>query len=164
MALIVTACAAGCASPLSLSTIRRFRSSQSPRQGGDVALPASSTPTSRGIMMSRGSPDDSNSYNDDAFGLVFLTGGILSQDADFVGTFAILSAFAAACTRIGHVTRDARAPAAVATATLLVSPMVASIRRYGSLEYVAPPLPVELGLCLISVIWAFANKSREDSD
>ena len=163
MALLVTACVAGYASSLSPSSRRRFRSAQSSGWGGDVVLTANSL-TSRGIMMSRGSPDDANSYNDDAFGLIFLTGGILSQDADFVGTFALLSASAAACTRIGLVARDARAPAAVAISTLLLSPMVASIRRYGSFEYVTSPLPVEIGLCLISIVWAFVNKLREDGN
>ena len=110
------------------------------------------------------SPDEGNSYNDDAFGLVFLTGGFLSQDVDFVATFASLSAAAATFTGIGLVAKDERAPAAVATATLLLSPFVASIRQHGSLHYLSPPIPVEIGVCLISVIWSFVNKSREERE
>ncbi len=113
-------------------------------------------------MMGYKSPDEGNSYNDDAFGLVFLTGGVLSRDADFVATFATLSAAAAVFAGMGLVAKDERAPAAVATATLLLSPFVASMRQHGSLEYLSPPIPVEIGVCLISVVWSFVNKSREE--
>lgn len=108
------------------------------------------------------SPDEGNSYNDDAFGLVFIAGGVLSRDVDFVATFATLSAAAAAFTGMGLVPKDERAPAVVATSTLLLSPFVASIRQHGgSLEYLSTPIPVEIGVCLISVIWSFVNnKSR----
>jgi hypothetical protein len=169
LALFVTACAACCASSLlpyhRPTSVVSFRQS---RRGGAASSPplppAGPMTWSRGKMASRRSSDDASSYNDDAFGLVFLIGGILSQDADFVATFALLSASAAACTRTGLATKDERAPAAVAIATLLLSPIVASVRRYGSLEYISAPIPVECGLCLMSVIWAFVNKSREGSN
>ncbi|KAL7550632.1 hypothetical protein ACHAWF_013851 [Thalassiosira exigua] len=108
------------------------------------------------------SPDEGNSYNDDAFGLLFLTGGVLSQDVDFVGTFASLSAMAAVGTKLGFVRKDERAPAAVAMSTLLISPFVASLRTSGSLDSVAYPMPAEVGLCVLSSIWAFANWSRRE--
>lgn len=108
------------------------------------------------------SPDEGNSYNDDAFGLVFLTGGVLSQDVDFVATFASLSAIAAVGTSAGIIEKDERAPAAVALITILVSPVVSSLRQTGSLENIAPPMIVEIGLCIVSAIWAFVNWSRQE--
>jgi len=108
------------------------------------------------------SPDEGNSYNDDAFGLVFLTGGVLSQDLDFVGTFLTLSAVAAAGTSGGIFGKDDRAPAAVAALTLLLTPVVASVRQTGSLENIAPPAAIEIGLCTISAIWAFVNWSQAE--
>ena len=106
------------------------------------------------------SPDERNSYNDDAFGLVFLIGGLLSQDVDFVVTFASLSAIAAIGTNAKLVDKDERAPAVVAILTLLITPFISSLRQYGSVEQITTPLPVEIGLCTISAIWAFVNWSR----
>ena len=99
------------------------------------------------------SPDEENSYNDDAFGLLFLAGG--SQDVDFGGTFLVLSAIFAITKQ-----NDDRAPAAVAFMSLLISPVVSSLRQTGSLENISPPIPIEVGLCTISAIWAFVNWSR----
>lgn len=128
------------------------------RGGANSHTAAMTTMRARGYK----SPDEGNSYNDDAFGLVFIAGGVLSRDVDFVATFATLSAAAAAFTGMGLVPKDERAPAVVATSTLLLSPFVASIRQHGgSLEYLSTPIPVEIGVCLISVIWSFVNnKSR----
>ena len=99
------------------------------------------------------SPDEENNYNDDPFGLLFLAGG--SQDVDFAGTFLVLSAIAAITKQ-----NDDRAPAAVASMSLLISPVVSSLRQTGSLENISPPIPIEIGLCAISAIWAFVNCSR----
>ena len=116
------------------------------------------------MQMNYKSPDEGNSYNDDAFGFVFLTGGILTQDVDFVGTFAALSAIAAVGTGAGFVKKDERAPAVVATTTLLVAPVAASLRQSGSLGHLSAPMPAEFGLCLVSAAWAFFNWSRQDVD
>jgi hypothetical protein len=80
------------------------------------------------LQMNYKSPDEINSYNDDAFGLVFLTGGVLSQDVDFVASFAALSAIAAMGTNVGLIEKDERAPAAVAMLTLLITPAISSLR------------------------------------
>jgi hypothetical protein len=103
-------------------------------------------------------------YNDDAFGLVFLSGGLLTKDADFEGTFLILSAIAAASTSAGIVKTDTRLPGAVAVLTILISPIVASLRATGSLESLALPDPIEIGLCTVSFIWAFVIWSREKQE
>eukprot|EP00980_Cylindrotheca_fusiformis_P019699 scaffold6877_cov56-Cylindrotheca_fusiformis.AAC.3 len=110
-------------------------------------------------------------YNDDAFGLVFLSGGILTQSVDFSGTFLVLSAIAAITTSIGIVPQDdARVPGVVAMITLLVYPIVAHLRMSSSssttesLMMIAPtPDPVAFGLCTISLLWSlFTWWSREN--
>ena len=117
-------------------------------------------PPQTSLQLSYKSPDEENSYNDDAFGLIFLTGGILSQDVDFIATFASLSAIAAVGTKLGFIQKDERAPAAVAMLTLLILPVVSSLRQTSSLDDLTPPMPVEIGLCTISALWAFVNWSR----
>lgn len=102
-------------------------------------------------------------YNDDAFGLIFLSGGILAKDVDFSGTFLVLSALAATCTTVGTIKVDERIPAAVAFMTLLIAPIEASLRLSGSLGSVAPPSLVEVGLCTVSTSWAFVKWSRQES-
>ncbi|KAL7492317.1 hypothetical protein ACHAWT_001500 [Skeletonema menzelii] len=110
------------------------------------------------------SPSNSDQgYNDDAFGLIFLSGGILAKDVDFSGTFLVLSAVAATCTTTGTIKFDERIPAAVAFMTLLISPIESSLRLSGSLGSVSPPSLVELGLCMVSASWAFVKWSRQES-
>lgn len=112
--------------------------------------------------MSYKSPDRENSYKDDAFGLVFLTGRFFSQDLDFVGSFFILSSIAAVATTNGFVDKDDRAPAAVALITLLKAPAVSSMRQTGNLDNILLPLLIEIGVCTIQVssIWLFVNWSQ----
>lgn len=99
-------------------------------------------------------------YNDDAFGLIFLTGGILTKDVDFVGTFLVLSSVAAICTS-AEIVQDTRLPGVVAVVSLIISPVVASLRATGSLTSLAAPDPIAIGLCTISCVWAFYIWSRE---
>lgn len=102
-------------------------------------------------------------YNDDAFGLIFLSGGILAKDLDFSGTFLVLSALAATGTTLGTIKFDERIPAAVAFMTLLIAPIESSLRLSGSLGSTTPPSIVEVGLCTVSAAWAFVKWSRQES-
>ena len=98
----------------------------------------------------------------DAFGFVFLTGGVLSQDIDFVITFGSLSAIAALCTYFKVIDQDnTRTSALVAILTIIVTPFITSIHQHGS-SYFEPPMPIEIGVCLLSVIWAFVNVTNEN--
>ena len=111
---------------------------------------------------------DFQRYNDDAFGLVFLVGGFASQDINFSGTFLVLSAIAAIATSNGGLFKfDSRIPGVVAMMTLLVSPIVSSIRLTagssggagagaGSIfDNIQAPIPVEIGLCCFSLVVGF---------
>ncbi len=115
------------------------------------------------FSLQNSSSNGDQGYNDDAFGLIFLSGGILAKDVDFSGTFLVLSAIAATCTTIGKIKFDERIPAAVAFMTLLISPIESSLRLSGSLGSIVPPSLVELGLCTVSAAWAFAKWSKEES-
>ena len=103
--------------------------------------------------------DETERYNDDAFGLVFLTGGVILQDIDFAGTFLAVSAIVAGST---YALRryDARLPGVVALATLTLSPLVSSLRSTGNLDHFSSPNAIEIGLCLISFCIALFNWKR----
>jgi hypothetical protein len=112
-------------------------------------------------------------YNDDAFGLIFLTGGILSQDADFVVTFVALSAIAAFASNSLKII-DTRLPGLVAMVTLVSTPIVTYLHatiimmmndgpQGGSIGWAAPQ-PIEIGLCLVSLAWSFAKWKQEQNE
>ncbi|KAL3937756.1 MAG: hypothetical protein SGBAC_007202 [Bacillariaceae sp.] len=135
---------------------------------------ASTSPRSNSCLYAAKGTDDKTSakkpgmagYNDDAFGLIFLTGGVLSQDADFVVTFVALSAIAAIVSS-SFVEFDERLPGLVALATLLVTPLAAYLHATivdGGGGIWAAPQPVEIGLCLVSLAWAFAKWSQEGNE
>jgi hypothetical protein len=105
--------------------------------------------------------DNFQRYNDDAFGLIFLIGGAASQDVDFAFTFLLLSAVAALGTSRGVVTNDPRVPGLVAISTLLVSPVVSSLRLTGSFDSISAPVPVEIGLCCVSMVVGLYNWKKE---
>lgn len=106
-------------------------------------------------------------YNDDAFGLVFLTGACYVQDYDFAGTFLAASAAAAILTYSGTLSGDERLPGGVAMVTLILAPIVSSLRASGgsldvhahAFQFLLPP-PIEIGLCAVSVAAAFFNWTR----
>jgi hypothetical protein len=132
--------------PLSSSVVS-FRVSR-------LRVPQSHHFTSLNLSNKQDFTDSERNYNDDAFGFVLLAGGALSQDIDFEGSFLVVSAIAAVSTSAGIIKPDSRYPAAVSIITLLISPVVASLRMGGA---ISPPIPVELGVCAISVVWAFYN-------
>ncbi|CAJ1947255.1 unnamed protein product [Cylindrotheca closterium] len=110
-------------------------------------------------------------YNDDAFGLIFLTGGILSQDADFVVTFVALSAIAAIASNASQEINDTRLPGLVAMATLPLTPVVTYLHaaimmaddgQGGSIVWTAPQ-PIEIGLCFVSLAWSYAKWTQEQN-
>ena len=109
------------------------------------------------------SPDEQNNYNDDAFGLVFLASAFEGR-IDFAGIFLVLSAIGAISTSSGILEKDDRLPGVVACITLLLSPIVSSLRLTGSFDNMSLPTTVEIGLVLISTVWSFVNwKKKEES-
>lgn len=144
------------------SSVTSFSSTFSPSHRG-VAPQQFNLIRSDFSLQNSPSNDGDQGYNDDAFGLIFLSGGILAKDVDFSGTFLALSAIAATCTTVGTIKFDERIPAAVALMTLLISPFESSLRLFGSLGSIAPPSLVELALCTVSATWAFVKWSKQES-
>lgn len=115
------------------------------------------------LQMGYKSPDEQNNYNDDAFGLVFLASAF-DGHVDFAGTFLVLSAIGAISTSSGILEKDDRLPGVVACITLLLSPIVSSLRLTRSFDNISLPTTVEFGLVTISVLWSFINwKQQEES-
>lgn len=128
----------------------------------------------------KGTADDNNKfnapapsytgYNDDAFGLLFLTSGVATKDIAFGLSFVALSALAATTTTMGvwNQENDARVPGAVAMVALIVGrPLVmfgllplVDIPSLMGLDF--PPITLipptfEIAVCFISLAWAFYN-------
>jgi len=146
------------------SSVASFSPSFPPsHRGVAVAVPQQFKPIRSDFSLQNSPSNGDQGYNDDAFGLIFLSGGILAKDVDFSGTFLVLSAIAATCTTIGTIKFDERIPGAIAFMTLLISPIESSLRLSGSLGSIAPPSLVELGLCTVSATWAFVKWSKQES-
>ena len=115
------------------------------------------------LQMGYKSPDEQNNYNDDAFGLVFLASAF-GGHVDFAVTFLVLSAIGAISTSSSILQKDDRLPGAVAVFTLMLSPIVSSLRLTGSFDNMSLPTTVEFILVTISAIWSFINwKQQEES-
>mmetsp|Transcript_31236 Transcript_31236/g.75174 ORF Transcript_31236/g.75174 Transcript_31236/m.75174 type:complete len:201 (+) Transcript_31236:2312-2914(+) len=141
---------------------------------GSLTTKKTSSPRPSFLLYAGKGTDDGNNksgatkqmvgYNDDAFGLVFLTGGILSKDPDFVVTFVVLSAIAAIASNSQSV--DTRLPGLVAMATLVLTPIVAYL--HGTIVdgtgIWAAPQPVEIGLCFVSLAWSFATWAQGQNE
>jgi hypothetical protein len=119
------------------------------------------------------------SYNDDAFGLVFLCGATVAKDVVFATVFLVLSALAAAATQQRKLPPTKQVPAAVAALTLIVAPIItttlvgvgspytSSLEHYfGSLEISpnANAWSIEEALCCISMFYGFVLSSFTSAD
>lgn len=109
-----------------------------------------------------GNEEDFQRYNDDAFGLVFLIGGFASEDVEFSVTFLILSAAAAAATSTTLLKLDSRIPGLVAIASLLSAPLISSLRSTGSIDNIQTPVPLEIAVCCISMVWGLFGHWKKE--
>ncbi len=111
--------------------------------------------------------ENTNNYNDDAFGFVLLIGYATTHDAIFAGTFVLLSAIAAIATRSGKLPATNSVPAAVAGFTYIVNFIIPSETLYQLLPFIERPeaaLPVdisliELGICSVSILYGLVLSS-----
>lgn len=119
------------------------------------------------------------SYNDDCFGLIFLTSIVVAQDAVFAACFALLSALAAYSFSNGtadNVSKNfgisanklqLQVPAAVAGLTLLVvAPVGRVLLQPDSIEFLPTMAPeatlLEFGVVAVSVIYALVQTRNEE--
>jgi hypothetical protein len=115
-------------------------------------------------------PPEQNDYNDDAFGLVFLCGATVAEDAVFSGLFLVLSAVAAIATKQGRLPASNQVPAAVAGLTLLVLPLLSAALTglpYSS-TMIGSSNPsarwIELALCSASMLYGFVLASAPEKE
>jgi len=120
--------------------------------------------SSKSHCLSKNSNDDSATrfvdYNDDAFGLVFLCGSFVAQDAIFATCFLLASAMAATATKQKRILFDNRVPAVVAGVSLVVSSLVSAALQSTSMStWLSGKNPsallIELAVCSISILYGF---------
>ena len=113
-------------------------------------------------------------YNDDAFGLIFLSASLVIRDFSFAGSFMLLSAVAAATVSNANVANiknfQPLLPGVVAFAALATSkiePFAAVAQRVGG-DFVVPlderGSQLELIVCSISLVWGIIQQSRSGED
>jgi len=111
-------------------------------------------------------------YNDDAFGLVFLTTLLVVRDVSFAAAFALLSGAAAAAVSAGNARFDPLQPGSIAFASLAlgrIGPFSAAVRilvsdKLGGGAFFAPAdekgVMIETTLCAISLLWGLFQRRR----
>ena len=102
-------------------------------------------------------------YNDDCFGLIFLSTGLVAHDAVFAACFALVSGLAATYYNKNNTDLDAKLqtqfPAAVAGLTLLfVAPVTRVVLQPQEWDFLPARVdfaaPLEIGVCAFSVLYA----------
>jgi hypothetical protein len=94
-------------------------------------------------------------YNDDAFGLIFLSSFVVEHDNSFAATFGILSAFAAIFVRQRILQSTPLIPGLVALATLLViqTPIFSNLRPDSISS-------LQAGSCILSFVWSVVKSKQ----
>lgn len=99
-------------------------------------------------------------YNDDAFGLVFLSSFFVAKDYTFSACFGALSMIAFVFVQFRGVPFNPILPGAVALASLLLKSIIGNVVTDVIPEDTA--LPVELGASVVSLVWGFIQMTREN--
>jgi hypothetical protein len=94
----------------------------------------------------------SKGYNDDAFGFVFLVGGVAAQDEVFMACFGAFSAVAAAGTALGKLDDDPRIPSLVAGAAVAAKLATLSLGIQPASTNPSA-LSYEVAVCCVSIAW-----------
>jgi hypothetical protein len=109
------------------------------------------------------------SYNDDCFGLIFLSGLAVTNDPIFAGTFLTLSSLAALATSLGKLPASSRKiPAAVAGFTLLATPVMKTVLPRIISISVDDSLSgnrswIEIAVCFLSLFYGFIISREEEA-
>jgi hypothetical protein len=114
-------------------------------------------------------------YEDDCFGLIFLTAAPVVRDAVFAGTFLTLSLAAVVLCRQGIITQTGwlekngrrRLPATVAALTLVLTPVITAILSATSLYYSSEISDTgrtgEVVVCAASVLYGLFTSDDHSS-
>lgn len=117
--------------------------------------------------------EGSTYYNDDAFGLVFLSASLVSRDFSFAGSFMLLSAIGATISNanVANIKKfQPVLPGIVAFAALATSKFelfAVAAQRLGG-DFVVPlderGSQLELLVCSISLVWGIIQQVRSGKD
>ena len=111
-------------------------------------------------------------YNDDAFGLVFLTASLVVRDFSFAAAFLLLSAIAATLSNanVADIKSTPILPGIIAFAALAASkiePFAFAAQSLGG-DFVVPldeqGSQIELIVCSISLVWCIIQQLRNAGD
>jgi hypothetical protein len=111
--------------------------------------------TQSSLVTLRQQTNDNSNYNDDAFGLIFLTTLFAEQDVTFAGTFGVLSGVTALL---------------VKTNVLEFRPLIPGLVAVGSLLGMAATTPAlhpndvsqqQVIVCAISMIWSVVQEFQQ---
>ena len=111
-------------------------------------------------------------YNDDAFGLVFLTASLVVRDFSFAAAFLLLSAIAATLSNanVADIKSTPILPGIIAFAALAASkiePFASTARSLGG-DFAVPldeqGSQIELIVCSISLVWCIIQQVRNAGD
>jgi len=98
-------------------------------------------------------------YNDDAFGLVFLSSIFIAKDYTFAACFAAVSFVAVILVQFGGVKFNPLFPGLVAVVSFIVSSIAGNVVAAVVPEEVA--IPVELGACAVSLVWGLIQATKD---
>jgi hypothetical protein len=116
-------------------------------------LPMSSCRVTRGSSSLQSVPDEKRSeenYNDDAFGLIFLSALIAENDYPFATAFGLLSGASAIIIKQRVVPYRPLLPGVVAVAAYAIAAVLDG--------HLLPPL--EGAVCAVSVIWGLVQEAQ----
>ncbi len=166
----------------SSSSLYFFRNKEEERSCNDTTTTTTIPSRNQQPPQQKQQPPNNNEqqlqeYNDDAFGLVFLIGGLAFQNIDFAIFFLVLSACAAIGTSRGIWKVDDRIPGFVALFSLVFSTMAVWLRTTmllleegndssGSINMMLDMIPnykAEIGVCLISLATGFYKWNKKNN-
>ena len=99
-------------------------------------------------------------YNDDAFGLVFLSSLFVAKDYTFAAIFASLSFLAVIMIQFAGVKFTPLAPGFVAAVSLVITTIVGNVVTDVMPEDIA--VPVEVAASAVSLVWGFIQTTRDN--
>lgn len=134
-----------------------------------ASTPLFPSPSSSSCLHSQSDDKDASSstsptvlYNDDAFGLVFLSSLFVAKDYTFAATFASLSFLAVIMVQFAGVTFTPLAPGFVALMSLFVTAIVGNGFELTDVIPEDIALPVEVAASAVSLAWGFIQTTRDD--
>ena len=111
------------------------------------------------VMQEQRDKDRNLDYNDDAFGLVFLSSFVVEHDNAFAGTFGVLSAISAVMVRNKLIEYRPMIPGIVALFTVLVLTAMTPTSFHPNNVTL-----LQLCVCAVSLTWSIIQEVQKQAD